>query len=189
MILSGTARGISQTTLPEILEQGSISEQLDYIQQRTRIYEDYRAIREDMFQQISRNALDSLNEAKLRINGLELQTVLLNRRIDSLINNLEATKSDLNEMTRTKNSISLLGIEVNKVPYNAVMWIIIAVLLFLLVSGYLAFKQTRAATIRTKKDLDELKEEFEDYRTKARLEREKTALKHFNEIKKLKEKQ
>lgn len=186
MILFGSARVSCQTALPEVLEQGSISEQLDYIQERTRIYEGYRAIREDMFQRLSRNAIDSLNDAKLRIDGLELQSRRLDRRIDSLISSLEATRSDLNEMTRTKNSIRLFGKEVNKVPYNAIMWTIIAVLLFLLVTGYLAFMQTRNVTTRTQKDLDELREEFEDYRTKTRLEREKTALNHFNEIKKLK---
>ena len=35
----------------------------------------------------------------------------------------------------------LLGMEVNKVPYNAVMWTIIVILLALLVAGYLAFTQ------------------------------------------------
>jgi len=139
-----------------------------------------------MFQRLSRNAMDSLNEAKLRIDVLELQSRQLDQRIDSLISSLEATRNDLNEMTRTKNSIHLFGMEVNKVPYNAVMWTIIAVLIFLLVAGYLAFKQTRHVTTRTQKDLDELREGFEDYRTKTRLEREKTALNHFNEIKKLK---
>jgi uncharacterized protein YijF (DUF1287 family) len=56
-----------------------------------------------------------------------------------------------------------------------------------LVTGFLTFKQNRLATIRTKKDLEDLKKEFEEYHTKARLERERMNIDHFNEIKKLKE--
>ena len=59
-------------------------------------------------------------------------------------------------------------------------------MLFLLIAGYLTFKRNRVITVRTKKDLEDLKEEFEGYRQKVRIEREKTSLEHFNEIKKLK---
>jgi uncharacterized membrane-anchored protein YhcB (DUF1043 family) len=85
----------------------------------------------------------------------------------------------------TKNSIRLLGIEVNKTVYNTVMWTILAVMLFLLIAGYLTFQRNRVITVRTKKDLEDLKQEFEGYRQKVRVEREKTSLEHFNEIKKL----
>ncbi|HBE42526.1 MAG TPA: hypothetical protein DDW27_15260, partial [Bacteroidales bacterium] len=52
------AAGISQPEMPDVLQKGSLHEQLDYIEERTRIYEYYRAIREDMFQQIKKNTLD-----------------------------------------------------------------------------------------------------------------------------------
>jgi hypothetical protein len=37
-----------------------------------------------------------------------------------------------------------------------------------------------------KKELKELKAEFEEYRQKSRIEREKVSMDHFNEIRKLK---
>jgi hypothetical protein len=66
------------------------------------------------------------------------------------------------------------------------MWTILAILVFLLAVGFLSFKQNRAITLRTKKDLNELKEEFEEYQKKTRIERERMSIDHFNEIKKLK---
>jgi uncharacterized protein HemX len=184
-----TMRTFCQSSLPEVFEQGTVSEQLKYLEERTRLYENYRAIREDMFRVIKRNTLDSLANAKSRINHLVLQVNRLDNRIDSLQKSLQATDARLQQATRTKNSISVLGLVVNKVTYNTVMWTFLVALLFLLGVGYLTFKQNRAVMLKTRKDLNELKEEFEEYRTKSRLERERMAIEHFNEIKKLKGKQ
>ncbi len=186
IILTGVFRSYCQGTLPEVFQQGTISEQVNYIEERTRIYENYRAIREDIYQKMTRNVVDTIRALKSSINGLILQTTVLNNRIDSLYNSLEASNNELKEMTRTKNSIRVLGMEVNKTPYNTIMWTIILGLVFLLVTGYLSFKRSRFVTLKTQKDLDALKEEFEQYRTEKRLEREKMAMDHFNEIKKLK---
>jgi hypothetical protein len=184
LILSGT--GISQTGMPEILNNGTFNEQMDYIQERTRIYENYRAIREDMFQKIRGNAIDTLAKAKMEINGLEDITLNLNYKIDSLIASLETTKTNLDEMTSTKNSIRLLGMEVNKFVYNSIMWIVVAGLLCALVIGFIAFKRNMVITGQTKKEIEELKDEFEDYRKAAREAREKMSMEHFNEIRRLK---
>jgi hypothetical protein len=110
----------------------------------------------------------------------------LNVRIDSLNSRLNATKMELAETSRTKNAISILGIKLDKTMYNTIMWIIVAGLAFLLVIGFLAFKRNRTITLTTKKELNELREEFEEYRKKTRLDREKMGMDHFKEIQKLK---
>lgn len=175
-----------QSTIPEILENGTLEEQLNYLEERTRIYEDYRAIREDMFQLVKKNSIDSLSSGKNRINSLIARNNNLSSEIDSLNNTLSLTRNDLDEAVRTKNTIRLLGMNLNKFAYNTIMWIITGVLCFLLVSGFLAFRRNISVTTETKKELEDLKNEFEEYRTKSRIEREKMSLDHFNEIKRLK---
>jgi len=175
----------SQTTMPEMLIKGSLKEQMDYIQEKTRIYEDYRAVREDMFQKIKGNALDSLNSAKTEINSLKINAREQNLTIDSLNASIENVRADLDKMAKTKNSIRLLGMEINKVAYNAVLWTIIAVLAGLLTIGFLAFRRNRTVTVHTKREIEELKKEFEAYRKAAREAREKMSMTHFNELKKL----
>lgn len=186
IMMTGLSVSMAQTTIPEILEKGTLQEQMKYLEDRTRIYENYRAIREDMFQLMKKNALDSLQKTKNSISRLENGTVRLNSRIDSLNQNLADTKDRLDEVTRTKNNLKVIGIEINKVAYNSIMWTIVACLLFLLGLGFLIFKRNRVITVNTKKELSELKTEFEEYRTAKRLEREKMSMDHFNEIKKLK---
>jgi hypothetical protein len=186
ILLSGVLRVNGQSEATDVFTKGTINEQLKYLDERTRIYENYRAIREDMFRSISRNTIDTLTKAKTRINDLALLNTALNVRIDSLNASLKDASDQLAKATRTKESIGVLGMEVNKKVYNSLMWTILAVLLFLLVAGYLSFRRNRVITLRTQKDLEDLKAEFEGYRQKVRVEREKTNLEHFNEIKKLK---
>ncbi len=186
IVLVSSTRIICQSALPEVFEKGTISEQLKYLNERARIYEGYRAIREDMFRSVSSNTLDTLTSSKRRISELVAYTNTLNNRMDSLKKSLESTRIELDEKTHTKNSIPVLGMEVNKTTYNTIMWTILAALVFLLTVGYLSFKQNRIVTLRTRKELDELSAAFEEYRTKTRLEREKTAIDHFKEIQKLK---
>jgi hypothetical protein len=184
-VVFSTTRGISQNVIPEILVKGTLREQMSFLEEKTRIYEDYRAIREDMFQEIKNNAIDSLTKAKSRISGFVKLTGNLNVRIDSLNSSLKVTKEELKEMSRTKNSISVIGIKLDKTLYNSIMWIIVAGLAFVLGIGFLAFKRNRTITLSTKKELNELREEFEAYRKKTRLDREKMSMDHFKEIQKL----
>ncbi len=185
-VFTGTVPGFGQASLPEEFRQKTIPEQFKFLEEHTRIYENYRAVREDMFQAISRNTIDTLRSAKRKISNLVSDTTAFGNRLDSMKSVLEASGNELEKMTRTKNSISVLGLEINKKAYNTVMWSIVGILIFLLAIGYLTFKVNRATTNRTRKDLNELKEEFEAYRTKTRLERERMTIDHFNEIKKLK---
>ncbi len=186
LVLAGVIRVYCQEGLPEVFKQGTIAEQVKYLDERTRIYENYRAIREDIYQMFSRNTLDTLKNVKRKMNGLILQTTTLSNRIDSLNKSMEATRIELTDKIRTKDSINLLGIEVNKKAYNSVMWIILGALVFLLIAGYLLFRLNRNIALRTKLDLIELRDEFEGYRQKTRLDREQMTRDHFNEIKKLK---
>jgi len=177
--------GKCQTTMPEVFENATLPEQMTYLQEKTRIYEFYRAIREDMFQKIKKNALDSLSASKAEISELMILNTRLNITIDSLNTLLEGTNIKLDEVTRTKNSIRVLGMEVNKFGYNSVMWIIVAGLATLLVMGFMAFKRTLITTKNTRKDLEDLKTEFEAYRKSSREAREKMSMDHFNELKRL----
>jgi hypothetical protein len=174
-----------QNNLPDVFKQEPIPEQLKYLEEHTRIYENFRAVREDMFQIISKNTIDTLTKSTNKVNALILRNKVLSNRIDSLKLAQEAFNVHLKEVTRTKESISVLGLEINKKTYNSFMWTLVAVLLGLLLIGYFTFRQNRVITVRTKKDLNELKTEYEKYQKKTRLEREKMTIDHFNEIKKL----
>jgi peptidoglycan hydrolase CwlO-like protein len=185
-ILVGAVMKVTgQSAMPDVLIKNSLKEQLNFIEEHTKIYENYRAIREDMFQKLRGNVSDTLWAANSKIAGLNKTGSTLNYTIDSLSNTLETLKTSLKEITRTKNSISVIGLEVNKFTYNKIMWTILAGLVAILLFGFLVFKRNLSVIFNTKKEFQELKNEFEAYRKTSREAREKLTMDHFNELKKL----
>jgi hypothetical protein len=179
---------IGQTAMPNELSTSPIQEQINYIEKHTRIYEDYRAIREDMFQKINRNFMDTLKVEKGRVTTLKDLTSDLNRKTDSINALLNTTRVSLKEVTTTKNNIRLLGVQMNKGTYNTIMWTIVGGLAFILALGFLVFKRNLKVLLRTDKDLKELKDEFAAYKQSSRLAREKVEMDLFRANQKLKEK-
>lgn len=184
---SGISVVIGQVTMPEVMDTGTLGDQLNYIHERTRIYENYRAIREDIFQKMRGNALDSLSDAKVNINNLDLLLSERSAEIDSLNRDLQTTKEDLALAIKNKNSMSFLGNTMSKTYYNTIMWSVIIALIVILVLLFLTFTRNRTITIQIRKDLNEVREEFDEYRTSSRERYEKLVVSHFNEIKRLKE--
>jgi hypothetical protein len=174
-----------QSSMPEILLNNTLKEQMNYLEEHTKIYENYRAIREDMFQKLKNNISDTLTSCNMRMNLLNSTLVTLNQSLDSISSELESTKARLEEVTRTKNSIRLFGMEVNKMTYNSIMWLIIIGLVLLLAMGSLVFRKNLTTSHNIKKELNDLREEFQSYRKTAREAREKMSMDHFNELKKL----
>jgi hypothetical protein len=172
--------------VPEVLDEGTLKEQFDFLHERTNIYNNFRAIREDMFQKIRRNSTDSLNRAYRQIASLNQELAGAETQIDSLILVLNETFEERDQAIRDRDSLFLLGIPIQKTFYNLVLWSIIGALAVLLVIGFIVFKRNRTITLLTTNDLKELREEFETYRKTSRERFEQQAIDHFNEIKRLK---
>ena len=160
--------------------------QIKTLTYRTRTYDNYRAIREDYYQLFTKNSLDSLNLEKNKNNTLRLTVAELNKSIDSLKSVVNSTNSQLLEATNMRDSIKFFGIPINKNLYNTILWTIIIALLVALISGFIEYKRNFSITKETKKKHNDLSEEFEAYKQKVRIEREKTNVDHFREIQKLK---
>lgn len=173
--------------MPEVMDTGTLGDQFNYIHERTRIYENYRAIREDIFQKMKSNALDSLSAVKININNLDLLLSERSAEIDSLNQILHKTKEDLDQAIKNKDTLMFFGIPMRKTLYNTIMWLLVIALAGFLILLVLIYSRNRAITVQLRKDLNEVREEFEEYRKSSRERYEKLVVSHFNEIKKLKE--
>jgi len=175
-------------TMPQVLEEGTLEEQFDYLEDRTRIYENFRAIREDMFQKAKRNAIDSLNQAFGEINALKQELEDVRGDKQALEHELEQTREELELAIRERDSLSLLGISMNKAYYNTILWSIIGGLILFLIIGFFMYQRNRAITVARTRDFKDLTAEFEEFRKKSRERLEQKVIEHHNEIKRLKEK-
>jgi hypothetical protein len=175
-----------QSSMPEIFDEGTLEEQYEYLHERTRIYNNFRAIREDMFQKIRTNSLDSLAGVKNNVLQLENQLDEANALITSQQSDLEATNSRLDEAIKNRDKLTFLWIPMNKVLYNSIVWIIIGGLAFLSGVLFLTNRRLLITARRNKRDLEETREEFEAHRKQARERYEHMVVKHHNELRKLK---
>ena len=184
--ITGIQSTSAQYVTPAILDTATVESQLDYIQERTRIYNDFRAIRDDIFLKMKANVLDSLNVAKLEIATLNSKLTESSFQIETLNSDLSRSKNDRDEAIRNKDSLSFLGIQLNKALYNIIMWFIILGFAVLAIILFLLFKRTHVVTVQTKRQLEEIQEQFEAHRTSSREKHEKLVVNHHNEIMKLK---
>jgi hypothetical protein len=186
MTIINIQSSIAQYVTPAILDSATMKSQLDYIQARTRIYNDFRAIREDIFLKMKGNVLDSLDAAKLNIATLNSKLTEINFEIETLNTDLARTKNERDDAIRNKDGLSFLGIQLNKTLYNTIVWFIILGLGAVAVILILLYKRTLVVTVQTKKELETVIEDFETHRKASREKYEKLVVSHHNEIIKLK---
>jgi hypothetical protein len=66
VLITTVMKVTGQATMPDALIKSSLNEQFKYLDEHTKIYENYRAIREDMFQLTKKNVSDTLSSLNMR---------------------------------------------------------------------------------------------------------------------------
>lgn len=186
VIMSGLWYASNAQTLSEVLDTASIENQLNSIHQRTRVYDNFRAIRDDIFLKMKGNVNDSLNEIKLDIARLNSNLADRNFQIETLNSDLTRTKNERDEAIRNKDSMSFIGIQMNKTLYNSILWFVILGLLIVSAVLFLLFKRAHAVTSQIKEELKTMQTDFEEHKRSSREKYEKLVVSHHNEIMKLK---
>ena len=173
-------------TLPEVLNEASLEEQYRYLNDQTRIYNNFRAIREDMFQKIRRNSVDSLNRAYQEIAAeIQLKEQALAEKNSALLA-MEEMQAERDQAIQERDSLFLLGLPVSKTFYNLLLWSVIGILAVLAFTAFVLFLRSNRITRQTNKDLKELQGEYDEYRKTSRERFEQQSIDHFNELKRLK---
>ncbi len=170
-----------------ILDTGTVEAQLEYVIDDANVYNEYKVIKIPYIQKLKKNIRDSLHAVHKENAQYKAAVSEKNKTIDTLQAQLQKTKTELTEAIRTKNSLSILGIQLDKIYYNSLMWIIILALGGLLGFGVVLYKRNNSITVKTKNELNELKSIHDEYRNKARMDKEQMVVKHYDEVKKLKE--
>lgn len=127
----------------------------NYFLNETQLNEFYRAFKDSV--SVLENKISDKTKA---INALQ-------NELNSTSKLLEDTKSELNYNIKTKNVIAVFGQDIDKSIYTFFMSIIILSLLVFLGILFLLYKRSNKVTVGTKKDYDELKEEFEIHKRNA----------------------
>ncbi len=176
----------AQSGASAVLDSALLEAQLDYIHENTRVYNDFRAIRADIFLKMKRNVIDTLNASKLEVEQLNSRLTERNFQIESLNTDLNRTKNEKDEAIKNQNSLSFFGIQMNKTLYNSIVWFIILGLVALAVMLIMLHRRSHLVTKQVKEELQTTQGEFDHYRKSSREKYEKLVVSHHNEVLKLK---
>ena len=186
LFISTTQNVDAQSGGSAVLDSARLEAQLDYIHENTRVYNDYRAIRADIFLKIKRNVMDTLNATKLEVAELNSKLTERDFEIETLNTDLNRTKNEKEEAINNKNSLSFFGIQLNKGLYNSIIWFIIIGLAALSIIMVMLFRRAHHVTKQVNEELQSTQEEFGQYRKNSREKYEKLVVSHHSEIMRLK---
>jgi hypothetical protein len=91
----------------------------------------------------------------------------LQTELKSNVTQTETIQTELDESIKNQDSISFFGMQINKNVYSYSMYAFILGVLVLAGIVFLLFKRSNAITVRTKKEYNELKEEYEVHKKNA----------------------
>jgi hypothetical protein len=168
--------------------RGSIESQMNYIIYQSEKIDDLRMVKSWWLGNVKNQITDTLVMLHDSIAGLKYSLKSSNESVDSLQTMMNVINEELTDVTKEKNSISFLGIPMNKTFYNSIMWFIIGVLLLMLFIFIIMFKRSNVLTVKHKKDLQETRDEFEAFRKKALVREQQIVRDMYDEVLKYKNK-
>lgn len=159
---------------------GTVNEQYEYMFSKSSRYQEYKVIQIDWLQQFQRNVLDTISMLETTIASKDAEILKQKSEIGNLNNSLTESNSKIEELSTQIETISLFGIQWKKGVFKSLMFLVIAVLAALLGFFIFQFKRSNAITTKTKADLKELEDEFDQHRKRA-IEREQKVMRRLQD--------
>ena len=159
---------------------GTVNEQFEYMFSKSSRYQQYKVVQIDWLQQFQRNVLDTITMLETTIASKDDEILKQKAEIENLNNSLTESNSKIEELSTQIESISLFGIQWEKGVFKSFMFLIIGALTVLLGLFIFQFKRSNVITNKTKADLKELEEEFDQHRKRA-IEREQKVMRRLQD--------
>jgi hypothetical protein len=160
----------------------SISDQFSYAIDKSSNFQDYKVIKQTWMTKLKSNTLDTLITLRTSLKSSNDLVLEKTKAIETLRSELTTSQTDLLE----KNSFKFFGLMVSKAGYDSIMWSIIIGLIVAFWFMFAAFRRGFAVTSQTKKDLNDIKDEYESYRKKALKSKEEAVRQLYDELNKYK---
>ena len=149
----------------------TIEGQFDELVDKSGNWEKFKLVKKESIYTFKKTLLDSIKEQKSLLRE-KLDTISVqSSRIKELNLNIQNLQSELDKEKNRNDSIDFFGLTIEKGVYSIIVWGIIAVLAILLVVFISRYTSSNGITRGALKDLEDLQNEYEEYRTKA-IERE-----------------
>ena len=164
-------RSTTEVSQEEKQYPATIEGQFDELVDKSGNWEKFKLVKKESIYTFKKTLLDSIRGQKSLLRE-KLDTISVqSSRIKELNLNIQNLQSELDKEKNRNDSIDFFGLTIEKGVYSIIVWGIIAVLAILLVVFISRYTSSNGITRGALKDLEDLQNEYEEYRTKA-IERE-----------------
>lgn len=152
-------------------KENTLNSQFENLISQSNSWQNYKVIDKGSLTVYQRNVMDSLESVKSKIKAQQQVVDSHENEIKKLNNNILSLENTLEETRNEKDSVSLLGILLPKSTYSLIMWSIVLLLIAMLVFYIYRYSNSNVIAKKSMQDLNDLQEEYENYR-KSAIERE-----------------
>jgi preprotein translocase subunit SecF len=131
-------------------------------------FKEYKVIRQSRLNFFWKEVMDSINTQNAKINQLTSQVANQKLEISSRDNEINELTSKLDESNELNDSIEFVGIQFSKGAYHILVWSIIIGLAVLILILFTMYKRSHSVTSRAQKDYQQVFNELEDFKNRAR---------------------
>ncbi|WP_440882066.1 hypothetical protein [Tenacibaculum sp. C7A-26P2] len=149
------------------MESSSIEMKFDELYKKSSSYQKYKVIDKIAYSELKQYVLISLKKLENTIDNEKKDVTKLNDESTKLNNEIKNLKEKLDTSIAQENKISFLGIDLNKINYNIIVWSIISILIASLMFFIYKYKDSNSTTKRTQITFDEIEQEFELHKKKS----------------------
>ncbi|AWG23379.1 hypothetical protein FFWV33_18510 [Flavobacterium faecale] len=178
-LLLFTPNIFSQTSVKPA-KSGSLQSQFENLIEKSNSFQEYKVISKSGLLKLQTNIQDSLAVSKSKILANEAFQESQKKTIDSLKNKSAASQTIVSDLVSEKESISVLGIQIQKTVFKVSFFLIVIGLIATVFFLVFMYKRSNAITVESKLALKQSQEEFEIYKEKA-LEREQKAMRRLQD--------
>lgn len=159
---------VAQDAETEVVEDNSLTAQFNALKAKSNSYQEYKVIKVVSLNSLWKNVEDSLAAIHKEILEANNEIAGQNQKLDSLKNKLEAREKALEKSEYDIAHLQVLGMDVEKDSYVSFTWGVFFVLLLILAIAIAKFKSSNKVAVEKKADYEELSQELNDYKQKAR---------------------
>ena len=167
-------------------EINSIDNQFDKIYKKATNYKNYIVILKEQYLNLKSNVLDSLKDSKRLILEIENRLHTKNSTLKKTKEQLVSAEFNLKEVIQKANSMTFMGVQLNKTSYNLLLWLLIIFLISTSVYFIFKFKKSMVITKEARRILLENEKALEIHKKKSLVREQKLRRQLQDEINKQK---
>jgi septal ring factor EnvC (AmiA/AmiB activator) len=145
----------------------TLDEQFTNMITKSNRWEDFRVVKIKTLENFKANITDSLIKAKEDFAAKDEEIARQKEMINLLEVQLKNSHQMLEEISADKESITFLGFQIYKSTYKNIMWVLTGALSVLLLFFVYRFKRSNSVTQQIKNTLQEIQEEYNNYKKRA----------------------